>query len=140
MDGQDETFCFYDGQLVDDKMFEFLSQIREGVRCFVITDCCNSGSNLRAMRPSTPKTFDRAVPSTFKGQLIHYAGCGDGRFSYGSEEGGVFTNTLLMSYRRGISYTEWFDYAKARMPRNQKPVYTEYGNVSGVFRAQPVFT
>lgn len=141
VDGKDETLCLWNGELVDDDIALLIKKIPAGVRCFIITDCCNSGSNLRARtrRPSTPLNITRAVPPTFNNQLIHFAGCGDGRYSYGSELGGVFTNALLKTYRRGITYKKWFKRARAMMPRNQVPVYTEYGAVVDEFRNAGVF-
>jgi len=139
IDGKDETFCFYDGEFVDDDMYQLLSLIDKEVRCFVITDCCNSGSNLRARQLSTPRSIEKAIPEEFCGKVIHFAGCGDGRYSYGSEDGGVFTNALIRSFSPEITYQEWFDRTKQLMPRNQKPVYTEYGNVTNRFRNTLVF-
>lgn len=60
-DAQDETWCLYDGQLVDDEIYEALRRFREGVRVFVASDSCHSGSVIRVTPFSTvPVT---AVPS-----------------------------------------------------------------------------
>lgn len=43
-DGQDETWCLYDGELVDDEIFLELGKFRSGVRILVLSDSCHSGS------------------------------------------------------------------------------------------------
>ena len=43
-DGQDETWCLYDGQLVDDELYAKWAKFKPGVRIFVLSDSCHSGS------------------------------------------------------------------------------------------------
>lgn len=43
-DGQDETWCLYDGQLLDDELNELLCQFATGVRVLVFSDSCHSGT------------------------------------------------------------------------------------------------
>jgi metacaspase-1 len=43
-DGQDETWCLYDGELVDDELFKLLGQFAKGVRILVFSDSCHSGT------------------------------------------------------------------------------------------------
>lgn len=141
LDGMDETMCFYDGELLDDKVYELLQMIPDGVRVFMINDCCNSGTNFRGMNiaRSTPVSIKRVIPNNFKAQLIHYAGCADGRYSYGTDEGGLFTNALMKSYQQNVSYVSWFGRALNYMPRNQQPIYAEYGPVKDDFRSAKVW-
>ena len=141
MDGKDETLCLFDGELVDDRIAEFLVQLPASVRVFMVTDSCNSGSNFRSrgrdIQRSTPVNLARGVPPDMQAQLIHYGGCEDGRSSYGSVAGGVFTNALgdaLDEADGDLSYLSWFTAAAERMPRNQVPVYAEFGPVTDEFR------
>ncbi|MCP4382834.1 MAG: caspase family protein [Hyphomicrobiales bacterium] len=46
-DRLDETWCLFDGMLLDDEAYELWSRFREGVRVFVLLDCCHSGSAIR---------------------------------------------------------------------------------------------
>jgi metacaspase-1 len=52
-DGQDETWCLYDGQLIDDELYLELSRFAAGVRVLVFSDSCHSGTMTRA-GPPTP--------------------------------------------------------------------------------------
>lgn len=51
-DGRDETWCLYDGQLIDDELSYALAAFAAGVRVVVISDSCHSGSVVKtaAMR------------------------------------------------------------------------------------------
>ena len=43
-DGLDETWCLFDGQVVDDELYRLWSSFKEGVRILVISDSCHSGT------------------------------------------------------------------------------------------------
>jgi len=71
-DKQDETWCFYDGQLLDDELYYELSRFATGVRILVLSDSCHSGSVIRdvpptvaivptAQPPQRPKNMPRSV-------------------------------------------------------------------------------
>lgn len=44
---EDETWCLYDRQLIDDELYEAFLQFREGVRILVVSDSCHSGTVTR---------------------------------------------------------------------------------------------
>ena len=46
-DKQDETWCLYDGQLIDDELYFELGRFAEGVRILVLSDSCHSGTVTR---------------------------------------------------------------------------------------------
>jgi metacaspase-1 len=52
-DKKDETWCLYDGELIDDEVFNELSNFAAGVRIIVLSDSCHSGSVVRARIPET---------------------------------------------------------------------------------------
>lgn len=71
-DKQDETWCLYDGQLIDDELYFELGRFGEGVRILVLSDSCHSGSVIRdvpptmaliptAQPPQRPKNMPRSV-------------------------------------------------------------------------------
>ena len=59
-DHKDETWCLYDGQLLDDELYFELSKFAAGVRVLVLSDSCHSGSVTRDMPPPPPPPGQRA--------------------------------------------------------------------------------
>jgi len=57
-DKQDETWCLFDSQLIDDELYFELSRFKAGVRILVVSDSCHSGTVVRAARPE-PSTAER---------------------------------------------------------------------------------
>lgn len=67
-DKRDETWCLYDGQLIDDELYYELSRFAAGVRILVLSDSCHSGTVVRAGPPppgalpdQRPKLMPEAV-------------------------------------------------------------------------------
>jgi metacaspase-1 len=54
-EAKDETWVLYDRQLVDDELYKVWGSLQPGVRVFVLSDSCHSGSVTRDI-------FDAAVP------------------------------------------------------------------------------
>lgn len=50
-DKKDETWCLYDGQLIDDELYFELAQFATGVRVLVLSDSCHSGTVTKAAPP-----------------------------------------------------------------------------------------
>jgi metacaspase-1 len=59
-DRKDETWCLFDGQLIDDELYFELSRFAAGVRVVVLSDSCHSGSVTRARTPPPPPPGQRA--------------------------------------------------------------------------------
>jgi len=128
-DGKDETLCWWGGQVSDDIIGQYLNRLKPGVKVLYITDTCNSGTNYRGLATRRASTPVKLKENPFKGRLVHFGGCEDGRSSYGSEDGGVFTNALIATLgraRKAISYKEWFDRTCELMPSYQKPVMNTF--------------
>lgn len=140
-DGQDETICLWDGQLRDKHVWQLLLRVPRNVRVWMVTDCCNSGTNYRK-----PRDFAKAVrrlsgerarmrmarglvrrASDEEPNLLHWGGCGDGESSFGSASGGVFTVALVDAFSTRKTYREWFSDACRRMPESQRPTCGETG-------------
>jgi hypothetical protein len=59
-DRKDETWCLFDGQLIDDELYFELSKFKAGVRILVLSDSCHSGSVTRELPPPPPPPGQRA--------------------------------------------------------------------------------
>ncbi|MFA1627619.1 caspase family protein [Rhizobium mongolense] len=84
-DATDETLCLYDGQLLDDELYELWAKFRAGVRVMVISDSCHSGTVVKAVLPGAVvpavETMVRAMPNavaarTFRQNRSFYTGLG----------------------------------------------------------------
>jgi len=64
IDKLDETWCLFNGQLIDDELYFELSRFQAGVRILVLSDSCHSGTVVRAGRPppGTPEQRPRIMP------------------------------------------------------------------------------
>jgi hypothetical protein len=63
-DKKDETWCLYDGQLIDDELYFELSRFRAGVRILVLSDSCHSGTVTRNATPMpAPVSAGPGMPS-----------------------------------------------------------------------------
>ena len=58
-DRKDETWCLFDGQLIDDELYFELSRFAAGVRVLVLSDSCHRGSVTRAGTPPPPPPGQR---------------------------------------------------------------------------------
>ena len=50
-DKRDETWCLYDGQVIDDELYLAFSAFAAGVRILVLSDSCHSGTVARGIPP-----------------------------------------------------------------------------------------
>lgn len=64
-EGFDQTWCLYDGQLLDDELYDAWTKFRPGVRILVFSDSCHSGTILRMRKadfegadPERPKRIE----------------------------------------------------------------------------------
>lgn len=48
-DGQDETWCLFDGQPVDDELYTAFGKFKQGVRIIMLSDSCHSGTVAKLM-------------------------------------------------------------------------------------------
>lgn len=60
---KDETWVLYDRQLVDDELYSLWGELQPGVRVFVLSDSCHSGSVTRDI-------FEAAVPQIIEKGMI----------------------------------------------------------------------
>src|SRR4029453_7025802 len=129
-DGFDETSCLYDGELIDDELYAALKQFVRGVRIFVLSDSCHSGTVLRAahfsalgLMPVRPRMMPRDTPlgvymdhEQFYDKLqqrgrtrrpkmhataVLISGCQDNQTSAAGDRNGLFAETLLAVWKNG---------------------------------------
>ena len=129
-DGFDETWCLYDGELIDDELYTALKQFVSGVRIFVLSDSCHSGTVLRAIQfsalgvaPVRPRMMPRDVAlrvymdhqkfydkiqqhrSSLRTRMhataLLISGCQDNQTSADGDRNGLFTQTLLAVWKNG---------------------------------------
>jgi len=134
--GQDQQLCLWNTRLTDDDVWLLLNRIRTkrpDVRILMISDTCHSGSNYRGERPLAlaPGLSKRASTGSAEPNLLHFGGCSDSSYSYGSSQGGVFTTALIDAFDLSLTYAQWFAAAAALMPANQPPVIEHTGTYFG---------
>ena len=143
-DGHDETVCLYNGEADDDQIGKYLRTLGKGVRVWWISDTCNSGTNYRGMRRrkrSTPVRVAATKPDGFRGSLLHFGGCFDGKSSWGDWDGGFFTNAILDAVaraRKPINYLDLWQRASERIDSRQRPSIGQFGGPA--FSDREVFT
>jgi hypothetical protein len=141
-DSLDETILSYDRQILDDELANLWIKFKSGVRLFLITDSCNSGTIYREgllslSLAAAPLDFG-TIPG-LKAELIHFAGSRDGNASTGYQSGGAFTTAMCNVWQDGLfegDYEYFFSkiferLTQARHP--QRPQMNIVGNVSQKF-------
>jgi uncharacterized caspase-like protein len=137
-DGTDETLCFYDGQLRDKDLREWLARFQTGVNVLIIIDACHSGGMDRAAA-SGPRV--RALPDGVAARLVELPdgprvraqprchlgwmlACAEDQVALDGEHFGAWTGALIESAQkltesfkqRAVTVLEWYS-AAARMIR-----------------------
>jgi len=127
--GLDSTICLWDGQFTDDLVGEMLLRINNKITVNLILDCCNSGTMMRGPHDYVRVFNARQSVCGFdiKCNLIYMGGCGDGKSSYGGDDGGRFTNALVSQFSDNLTVGNWFKSVSLVMPRNQVPVFSVFG-------------
>ena len=129
-DGYDETWCLYDGELIDDELYAALNKFAAGVRIFVLSDSCHSGTvsarcefcgyrgdpaasahdaaRCRAARLHGSREILRQTPATWRRSAhdmratgLLISGCQDNQTSSDGDRNGLFTATLLAVWKNG---------------------------------------
>ncbi len=144
-DAKDETWCLFNGQLIDDELHQLWTLFREGVRIWIITDSCHSGTLIRGNMAmvDTMIMVQRSMPRkvavstyntniTFYDSLIEnlrrstvtteikatvrlFAACMDNQFASDGESNGLFTGTILKVWDKGNFAGNYRKFYKAIM-------------------------
>jgi len=75
LDNQDETWCLYDGEMLDDEILALWSKFKPGVRILVFSDSCHSGTVIRMAKAFASAGKPEAV-------LRYVSSVGEGRPKY----------------------------------------------------------
>lgn len=144
-DGKDETWCFYDGHLIDDEIGELWQQFKKGVRITVVSSSCHSRTALRVWDDScfnTSNTRDvhcrsREITTNahtiltkhlhdplIKADIIHLSACEDKQRAQDGAYYSHFTHLLLKSWDYGRfsgSYQDMVKTIELEAGYTQKP-------------------
>ncbi len=127
-DFQDETWCLFDRQLLDDELYNKFSRFKHGVNIFVISDSCHSGSIVKSAGPlvETRPQLARVAPkqqlfnaykanrsvyeplmkrpivrgSEIAAAVLQLGACQDDELAMEDGEHGLFTKTLMKVFER----------------------------------------
>lgn len=147
-DKRDETWCLYDGDLLDDELFELWPRFAKGVRIVMMSDSCHSGSMTRGGKKMAVKAIPKRVvdglvrkdpkrytkirqalqkdPGDIEADVLLISGCKSFQRSYESrpEKQGQFTAYVRKVWDGGNfsgNYEEFHEALEQAMPKNQTP-------------------
>lgn len=130
-DDMDETWCCYDRQIVDDELYDLWAKFQRGVRIFMLSDSCHSGTvakdpelqkimasygtarvlpaEIQAATYRAHRQFYDNIQTTLEdgdqieidASIILISGCQDNQTSSDGTENGLFTGTLLKVWDEG---------------------------------------
>lgn len=130
-DGLDETWCLYDGQLIDDELFTLWQGFKEDVRILIVSDSCHSGTVAKFLSTiefkyseQLPKYMPAEIAmntyminkeiydpiissikdvksSDIKANVRLLSGCQDNQSSYDGPFNGAFTQKLKIVWNGG---------------------------------------
>lgn len=168
-DRQDETWCLFDRELIDDELAALWTKFKKGVRIIVLSDSCHSGSTIRGRVPvrrgrmrkmpreqaisvyEKHKAIYDAIQFGLKGteqekikaSVLLISGCTDQQTSLDGDRNGLFTETLLAVWKKGTfagGYADFRNSIAARMPEEQTPVFFPVGAKNPDFEKEQPFT
>ena len=139
-DGLDETWCCFDGKIIDDELATLWAEFRPGVRILAISDSCHSGTVTRsARRPGR-------VPIGAKGLLI--GACRDAETVMADDGSGFspFTHALVETWQKIVAthskadYREFYSRIHRMLQGRQTPSWYRFGTIDDDFYLEPPFS
>lgn len=156
-DFKDETWCLYDGQLIDDELRQLWTNLPEGARVLVISDSCHSGSVIKTAI-NVGVTYSKAIPRFMPDEIVVrtymnnkdfydslvkegsageigatvrlISGCQDNQYSYDGTFNGAFTAALKQVWSNGSfkgDYALFHQQIQNKLPAYQSPNHFVYG-------------
>lgn len=165
-DHQDETWCLYDGHLLDDELYLLWQTFTRGVRILVISDSCHSGTVVRGAELGLQRAMSRDVAiDTWQNNRDFYrdlldttkginankpplasvrllSACREDRSAYDGKPNGFFTQTLKQVWDNGNfdgTYAGFYDKIYDQMYRYQAPEHVFIGQADPTFDSQKPF-
>lgn len=139
----DELWYLYDGEFLDDRLYELIALFRKGVRFVLISDSCHSGTMWRDRDTPPPLPGEDKELGVPDAQVISISGCSDSRTSKDGRKNGLFTENLLKVYDDGKftgSYMTLHRQILERVKKWQDPTFFSVGHVSKAFLKEKPFT
>jgi metacaspase-1 len=139
-DGKDETWCLYDGQLLDDELYGLLAGFRADVRIVILSDSCHSGTVAKLDPNDRPRYARREIPSDVAAQtyaankdlydrlraqapvrargslqaaVLLLSACQDHEIAGDGSRNGVFTGALRQVWNDGAFSGDYVDLHRA---------------------------
>lgn len=142
-DRKDETWCLYDGQLVDDELYNLWAYFKAGVRIIVLSDSCHSGTVTKELEYGLVEGENRSanklyrfLPEEFSNiefeankerydaipkpntkalgcTIKLISGCQDNQLSSDGRVNGLFTEKLLQVWNNGAFSQNYAAFHKA---------------------------
>lgn len=121
----DETWCFYDGQVVDDTIYNLLAGFEEGVHIFIIADNCFSGDIIRESQENQFISIcTKNKRPLIRASIILISSAQDNQEAYDGDPHSRFTTVLLKIWNEGSfkgDYHLFYEQIVADMEWSQTP-------------------
>lgn len=146
--GFDQCWYLYDGPLIDDDIAMSLSRFREGVRVFIVADCCFSGQMLQEDFVATTRREKRLQRrdrrkgrnrfrcednTPIKAHILYFSACDIHQKALQSIGNSVFTRAFVTTWqdwhrdKREGSYLDFWTGIRDRIFARQTPVHQIIG-------------
>ncbi len=150
-DAIDETWCLFDGELIDDELQKLWATFKAGTRILVISDSCHSGTITKmamhqnlSISPNRSKNMPREIAArtymanrefydslllatnektTINASVKLISGCQDNQLSYDGTFNGQFTAALKDAWNGGKFSQDYYSFHQAIVSR-MKPIQT----------------
>jgi len=144
-DRQDEAWCLYDDEIIDDELYKLWAKFKRGVRILVLSDSCYSGTiliNLLLNRRRRRKSRRKKV----KASVLLISACQDNEEAFEDGANSIFIGALKRVWDQGRfrgTYKALWDRISREMPEGrgrQTPNYSKVGARNRTFERQHAFT